>query len=146
MHLIHSGQTARLVRPSTQARPTGPCVVHASHTNLYCVPTIQSHIAQKLNQTACMDGWNLLLVRFFEMKFFLKRNSDWQTVCCSLLKKMCLTKQDPISIYFNSFMQIAYLCTTYCNSIYYWVATSYNYMYYLHPISIIRFIYYSRYN
>jgi len=51
-------------------------------------------------QLDCIYAWmESLLVRFFETKFLLNRNSDWQTVYCNLLKKMCLTKQYPISIY-----------------------------------------------
>jgi len=56
-----------------------------------------------------------------------------------LTEKMSLTRLDPIWIYFISVLQTASPCITNCNSVYYQIATSYNDVYYLHHVTVIRY-------
>ena len=69
-------------------------------------------------KTASMHAWNLWLVRIFGTIFLQNRNPDWHTVCCVVLRKICLAKLDLICVYFLSFKRVAYLCTNDCNFVY----------------------------
>ena len=65
-----------------------------------------------------MYAENLFLLRIEKIHYLINRNSNFRSVCTSLLEKMCLTNRDPWRLYLmNLFFQVRN-----CNFTVLWVA------------------------